>query len=577
VLYRLIIPTTLLLSGCYDFVPYDIYEPDMADVLLRLDALEADNETLTSANEALQARLEAVEADNTALVARLDGAEDDLDALIEHERTLAAEVAGIDPVSDDLTAFLAELETSRLDALEEAPGVSCPGGCVGVDELAGYATETWVQGQGYATSAALGLLTSRVSNIEDDYVVHAELLPFATEAGVGDLADRVVAIEQDYVMHSEIASFATEAEVGALDDRVSEIEGDYVVASMLDPLAEQAWVLGELDVITAVLPLNGAACVGLIDSDMTLGVPADFADVNAALDWLAGWQIAGDATVTIAVDAGTWVYDEAIVPSHANGDRIVIAGATSAPRDTVLSFEGPIAGLELDYGNMLRYVRDLTIRKDGSGVQPGVQATRNAGVKMDNVVVEDAAQSGVLAGLGGVITGTDLTVEDPQTSGFQAIDGGIISARESAVVRAELDGFSATVGGVVNANGSSVDGGAAEGASGFWAGEGGMISAIGASATNVRTGFYAHSGSMIDAYQATAGVTSDQAFTASVGSVMAASASSCSTCGSYGYVARYGSFIYANSRVSGVEGIEDEPAATSDPAAGAYVAPLRPQ
>jgi hypothetical protein len=325
---RLIVPMTLMLSGCYDVVPYDIYEPDMADVLLRLDALEAENETLSGLLATAQA---------------------DLDALIEHERALAAEVVGIDPVSDDLTAFLAELETSRIDALEEVSGVSCPGGCVGVDDLAGFATETWVQGQGYAT---LG------------------------EVVAGD------------------AALAEEIE--ALEDLIFVIEADYVTSSMLEGLSTGPRV---------------------IDTDLTILVPTDAADIQDALDSLDDALIMGDAVVTIEVESGHCgtAYTEPIRVGHRDGAHIEVVGNTLAPDACVLSFVGTSAGLELESGTELGAFTGFTLMGQTS-------AAEASGLILERGSALRDGGSLVLTGWSG--HGATIIAADADLSGLTTRDNG---------------------------------------------------------------------------------------------------------------------------------------------------------
>lgn len=69
-----------------------------------------------------------------------------------------------------------------------------------------------------------------------------------------------------------------------------------------------------------------------INSDVTLTVKAaggDFTTIADALTYLAPFEIAANATVTISIDDGNWSITTDINITHPNGDRITITGANT--------------------------------------------------------------------------------------------------------------------------------------------------------------------------------------------------------------------------------------------------------
>lgn len=86
-------------------------------------------------------------------------------------------------------------------------------------------------------------------------------------------------------------------------------------------------LIDDADATAARTTLSALEC---ISSNLTLNVPSAFADIQAALDRLKGTWITSDATVTIAVAAGTYTYTAPVRVLHPNSDRIEIEGAATA-------------------------------------------------------------------------------------------------------------------------------------------------------------------------------------------------------------------------------------------------------
>ncbi len=77
---------------------------------------------------------------------------------------------------------------------------------------------------------------------------------------------------------------------------------------------------------------GGEGPENFIATYLTLNVPAEYDDVQAALDAIRNKTILGSGFVTIEVAAGHYT-SPGIVVNHPNGDRIVITGATPAEVD----------------------------------------------------------------------------------------------------------------------------------------------------------------------------------------------------------------------------------------------------
>ncbi|PLX68621.1 MAG: hypothetical protein C0603_05570 [Denitrovibrio sp.] len=68
-----------------------------------------------------------------------------------------------------------------------------------------------------------------------------------------------------------------------------------------------------------------------ITEDMTLNVPAEYADINEALDFLSAFRIKDNAIVTIQVADGTYTYTEEIVINHPDSANLKIIGNETNP------------------------------------------------------------------------------------------------------------------------------------------------------------------------------------------------------------------------------------------------------
>ncbi len=141
-----------------------------------------------------------------------------------------------------------------------------------------------------ASDLELASLDSRVSDIEFDYVLGAELGPLATDVALAatnalvvGLDSRVDSIESDYTntleLNAALVPFVTDLEFSSMDLRVDTIEAEYLVVADLAGLAGDA----ELAAVQAVTS-NLDARVDLIELDYTTGAELSTALVPFATD-----------------------------------------------------------------------------------------------------------------------------------------------------------------------------------------------------------------------------------------------------------------------------------------------------
>ena len=75
----------------------------------------------------------------------------------------------------------------------------------------------------------------------------------------------------------------------------------------------------------------------LIKSDLTINIPADHLTIDAAFDWLRGYRIQSDVTVTIQVSDGVYNAATDINISHLDGRKVNILGNTTTPSSVTLN------------------------------------------------------------------------------------------------------------------------------------------------------------------------------------------------------------------------------------------------
>ncbi len=128
---------------------------------------------------------------------------------------------------------------------------------------------------------------------------------------------------------------------------------------------------------------------GTITGDMTLNVPADFGDVQAALDYLSDKRIAANAIVTIQVADGTYNYTSAIEVKHSEGDKIHILGNVSNPNNCLLDFSECSKGFLIQNGNKIGLIDGFKLYGN-STVNEGVSVTTGSYANCGaNLIVEN--------------------------------------------------------------------------------------------------------------------------------------------------------------------------------------------
>lgn len=231
---------------------------------------------------------------------------------------------------------------------------------------------------------------------------------------------------------------ALEADNAALHDEVAQC----AKASDLAGLASASSVAelsAEVASLAATIPRR-------IDGDLTINVPAD-ATLPEAIASLDDATIAPNATVTIAIAAGTQTLDAPLVIDHADGARIRIIGSNST-----LSF----ASDGISVTSQLGLLDGVTLQgtdRNGVGLEVG------AGRATLGAVVVDGFAIGIDASLGARIRATALVVRHNGT-GLVAFGGASIAAVHAVASENAGDGFRAASGAVLQIDqGSATDNG----------------------------------------------------------------------------------------------------------------------
>jgi hypothetical protein len=327
--------------------------------------------------------------------------------------------------------------------------------------LSGYAAESWVSAQGYATDTDLTSLDGRVSDIESDYLTAAALTDLT--AGVAANATDIAAIEADYLTSSDLSGYATESWVTAkgyatdtdltsLDDRVSDIESDYLLADDLtdltsdltslggrvgdiesdylvaddlseheariadieDDYATMTWVenqyyadADELLTLSATVTVNENAIAQLeTEMDIAFGSISDNTDAIAVIeaDYLTASSLSGYATQSwvtakgYATDADLTSLDGRV--SDIEGDYLVAASLSGYATQSWVSSRGYVEDLA-DYVSVDTASSAVTFSGANVYVQSG------SGYSDDNITGVLGDGSGSLTGLGNLIIGYD--------------------------------------------------------------------------------------------------------------------------------------------------------------------------
>jgi hypothetical protein len=166
--------------------------------------------------------------------------------------------------------------------------------------------------------------------------------------------------------------------------------------------------------------------VTALDEDVTIPVPASSgcAGLQDELARLDRTIIGPAALVTIELAPGTYECSGPIEVSHANGDRISIAGTGDGPAAVELTFPAG-NGIVIHYGRSLRLLSNLTLSGAGGAAGNGAGVNvRGGGQLVVRDIVAKKFEVGIQAH-GGVLDGGGVVATENR-QGIRALHGGSI-------------------------------------------------------------------------------------------------------------------------------------------------------
>jgi hypothetical protein len=171
---------------------------------------------------------------------------------------------------------------------------------------------------------------------------------------------------------------------------------------------------------------------GTITGDMTLNVPADFADINAALDYLSDKRIADKVIVTIQVADGNYYYTSPVEVTHPEGDKIYIVGNPTNPEYCRLNFSDiDGSAIVATNGSTLGKIMGFLLYGDGisNPVKRGIYAYANSNIYCSNMIINNF-WAGVFAQYDSSIYAYSVTSSN-NTHGFGSAAGSYLVADNS--------------------------------------------------------------------------------------------------------------------------------------------------
>jgi hypothetical protein len=158
---------------------------------------------------------------------------------------------------------------------------------------------------------------------------------------------------------------------------------------------------------TSVVSAAPPSFTGTITGDMTLNVPADFADINAALSYLSDKRIADTAIVTIKVADGTYNYTNQITVKHSDGKQINIIGNVENPESCVINFSAN--GIVVSNGCSLGYLNGFKFCGVNTVETIGVFAINNSHIDCGSKMILYNFYDGVYASQNASISANGVT------------------------------------------------------------------------------------------------------------------------------------------------------------------------
>lgn len=236
-------------------------------------------------------------------------------------------------------------------------------------------------------------------------------------------------------------------------DRLDALESS--VQSQQTLIDQQQALIEELQTqLTALDTSSGLP--RFIDEDLTMAVPADYADVNAALDALAGSVISGDATVTIQIADGDYSYDEPVRIRHHDGASIAIVGNEADKSAVTLRFTDT-DGVVVPPGGQLGYIGGLTLVREDATAGIGLNIQAGATASWGPLSIEDFGLAGVWVDDNGALVPYDPTCPSGVgidtfngTYGFAVIHGGVADLCHASSDAANYANYYVYFGGVAD-------------------------------------------------------------------------------------------------------------------------------
>ena len=343
---------------------------------------------------------------------------------------------GIEIVGSTISAAPASIDTPAEVVAAADPSFIDP------DELeaalAPYATEDEVDAAVTAASAN----DARVAALEAQLQAALDAIA-ALQSGQATLTTQVTTLQGEHAaLTTEVTTLRTEHDAlasshAALASDHAALASDHAaLASSHEALASDHAALE-----ARVATLEDEA-VRFIDTSVTYDIPADFADLHAALAWLEEYRIASAATVTLRLARGTHVYDRPVLVGHPDARSIAIVGDDSAPELVVLqALAGSSAEsrlIDVGRGVYLQQLRGLTLSSANAAAGQAIFAHENGGIGLGERLRVNGFYYGIHASTGGTVNLPGVVVNG-STTGILASGEGHVRADNASVSPASTE------------------------------------------------------------------------------------------------------------------------------------------
>lgn len=234
-----------------------------------------------------------------------------------------------------------------------------------------------------------------------------------------------------------------------------------------------------------------SGCAERIVVDTELRVPSQYANVQAALNFLDDLDIASSTTVTILIESDQ-TYSDAIVVNHARSDRIEIVGSEEGAKPT-LTFDG-VSGFRIEGGRQLMLIDNLVLVGTDNGRSTGVETSDASSVRLGGEIEVQGFFRCLVASRNGVINADNTTLRGCANAVYTTF-GGHVDIDRATVEGTTGNGVFANYGSTIRAVGAIVSSPAGHG---ILAQNGSMVLATSATVTSAASnGVYALSHSFV--------------------------------------------------------------------------------